>query len=100
MRTTVVCLLLILFNPLLGVGAEEANQVTFAVGCYDVGADALKNRPGVLEVDKGWQRYDGFHFREVNRVRYDPQRVDVKRLEQWLKQADTWHATLPEQNEE
>jgi len=87
--------LLILFCSLTGAVADETRQITFTVGCYDVGAAALENHPGVLKVDKGWQ---GFH--EVNRVQYDPQQVDVEQLEKWLKQADTWRATLPEQSKE
>jgi len=75
--------------------AGEKQQATFAVGCYDVGASALQNRPGVLHVDKGWQ---GFH--EVNRVEYDPQLVNVKQLELWLKEAHTWSATLTERSKE
>jgi hypothetical protein len=66
-----------------------AEQATFAVHCYDVGADALRDRPGVLSVDKGWQ---GLH--EVDRVNYDPRRVSLDQLEGWLKEAGTYVNTL------
>lgn len=45
-------------------------------------------------MEKGWQRFDGYKFREVNRVKYDPQQVGLKQLEDWLKQARTYRATI------
>jgi len=50
-----------------------------------VGAAALEGRPGVISVEKGWQ---GFH--EVNRVVYDPKKVTVEQMEEWLRQAGTY----------
>jgi len=95
MRRNILLLVFLLISPLPGAVADELHNVTFAVGCYDVGAAALEKRPGVLAVDKGWQG-----FREVNRVSYDPQLVKVEQMEQWLKQAETYRATLPQKNQE
>jgi len=89
-RPAILFILLLLLSPIPGTPAGETGHVTFAVGCYDVGAAALEKHLGVLTVEKGWQG-----FREVNRVEYDPHRVTVDQLEQWLKQAKTWRATLP-----
>jgi len=69
--------------------AAETARATFAVHCYDVGARALENRPGVLEVERGWQG-----FREVDRVRFDPQQVSREQLERWLREAGTYVKTL------
>jgi hypothetical protein len=71
-----------------GGGKERA---TFAVGCFDVGASALKGKPGVISVSKGWQG-----GREVNRVSYDPQQVTIDEMEAWLKHAGTYIGTEPE----
>jgi len=54
-----------------------------------VGAAALEGRPGIISVKKGWK---GFH--EVDRVVYDPMKVTVKQMEQWLRQAGTYIRTL------
>jgi len=54
-----------------------------------VGAAALEGRPGIISVEKGWQG-----FREVDRVVYDPKKVTVEQMEQWLKQAGTYVKTL------
>lgn len=60
---------------LLITGAHAEHQdgiarATFAVR-YDVGANALEGRPGILAVERGWQeRY------EVNRV--SPQKVVLR----------------------
>ncbi|WP_020676179.1 hypothetical protein [Geopsychrobacter electrodiphilus] len=90
----IILFLLIASSPLSVTIACETAQITFAVGCYDVGAAALKDHPGVLDVEKGWQG-----FREVNRVQYDPQLVKIEQLERWLQQAETWRATLPTSKE-
>ena len=95
MRRILILIFGFLILALSAALAEETGQVTFAVGCYDVGAAALENHPGVLAVEKGWQG-----FREVDRVRYDPQQVKVEQMEEWLKQAETWRATLREQPKE
>ncbi len=94
MKTSKAILHLVLLLTLTGgcsraavpAGAEQA---TFAVHCYDVGANALRARPGVLSVDKGWQ---GSH--EVDRVNYDPRQVSVEQLEGWLKEAGTYVNTV------
>jgi hypothetical protein len=54
-----------------------------------VGAAALDGRPGVISVEKGWR---GFH--EVNRVVYDPKKVTVEQMKEWLRQAGTYIRTL------
>jgi hypothetical protein len=64
--------------------------VTFAVGCYDVGAATLQGRQGVISVEKGWR--DG---REVNRVVFDPRQVSVPSMEAWLKGTGTYLGTEP-----
>lgn len=90
--------LLALLLPLAAVlavacsGAElpaGTKQATFIVHCYDVGADALMGRPGVLAVGRGWQ-----DLHEVDRVSFDPQRVSVEELEAWLREAGTYVRTL------
>ena len=63
-------------------------EVTFAVGCFDVGASALQGRPGVISVQKAWSG-----GREVDRVVFDPQKVSVPAMEKWLKDADTYVGT-------
>jgi hypothetical protein len=75
-----------------GVAAAEPGPrtVTFAVGCYDVGKQALDGLPGVRAVSSGWR--DGV---EVNVVRYDPDRIDPAGLADALRRAGTYRATLP-----
>lgn len=68
-----------------------AAQATFVVHCYDVGADALEGRPGVLAVERGWRG-----FREVDRVVYDPRQVTVEQMEGWLREAGTYVRTITE----
>jgi hypothetical protein len=87
---TLLTLVLIL---VAGCSAAElppgAASATFVVHCYDVGAAALEGRPGVLEVERGWE---GWH--EVDRVIYDPRRVDEPQMRRWLEEADTYVRTL------
>lgn len=64
-------------------------KATFVVHCYDVGAAALAEKPGVVSVARGWSG-----AREVDRVVYDPQQVSLGQLEAWLKAADTYVSTL------
>lgn len=64
------------------------HEVTFAVGCFDVGAAALQGRPGVISVQKTWSG-----GREVDRVVFDPQKVSVPTMEGWLKDAGTYIGT-------
>lgn len=73
------------------VHADNRESVTFVVHCYDVGARALENRPGVINVKRGWRG-----FREVDRVVFDPQQVNRGQLENWLREADTYVETIPE----
>jgi hypothetical protein len=75
--------------------AGSNEQVTFVVHCYDVGAQALENRPGVISVKRGW-----LGFREVDRVRYDPRQVSREQLENWLRQDDTYVETVREPGRE
>jgi peptide methionine sulfoxide reductase MsrA len=98
LRSLLIPLLLISLISVSSAGTTK--QAVFAVGCYDVGAAALENRPGVLQVHKGWQQDKWYHFQEVNRVEYDPQQVSVEQLESWLKEVWTWRETLPEANKE
>ncbi|MGD0585176.1 MAG: hypothetical protein ABSA86_05285 [Oryzomonas sp.] len=68
---------------------ETGGQVvTFAVGCFDVGASVLQGRPGVISVQKA--RSDG---REVDLVVFDPRKVSVPTMEEWLKDAGTYVGT-------
>jgi hypothetical protein len=64
-------------------------KATFAVHCYDVGANALIDKPGVISVERGWSG-----GREVDRVIFNPKTVTLGQLETWLKQADTYVGTL------
>lgn len=80
--------LLIATGSIAGTPAEMA-RATFAVHCYDVGAQALSARPGVISVKRGWSG-----SREVDRVIYNPQAVSLGQLEQWLKEAGTYVDTL------
>ena len=45
----------------------------------------------MLSVERGWH-----NFREVDRVVYDPAKVTVAQMEQWLKEANTYVETVPE----
>lgn len=84
-----------LLGLLLGVDAAAAGdapttaRATFVVHCYDVGAHALENRPGVLSVERGWRG-----SREVDRVVYNPEEVSITQFETWLKAAGTYVSTL------
>ncbi len=64
-------------------------KATFAVHCYDVGANALIDKPGVISVERGWSG-----AREVDRVVFNPGTVSLEQLEAWLKEADTYVSTL------
>ena len=84
-----------LLGLLLGVAAAAAGdatataRATFVVHCYDVGANALQSRPGVLSVERGWHG-----SREVDRVVYNPKEVSIMQLEAWLKASGTYVSTL------
>ncbi len=64
-------------------------KATFAVHCYDVGANALIDKPGVISVERGWSG-----AREVDRIVFNPATVSLEQLEAWLKEADTYVSTL------
>jgi hypothetical protein len=90
MKTTELSVLLLALGLVSSAyGAESGErEVTFAVGCYDVGASALQGQPGVISVEKGW--HGG---REVDRVVYDPAKVTVPAMEERLKGAGTYIGT-------
>lgn len=69
--------------------AETLQSDTFVVHCYDVGREALVGRKGIHSVSSGWQ--DGC---EVNRVTYDQEMTDRAEIEERLKQAGTYKATI------
>jgi len=96
METRKFAVLLLALGSVSGACATEHEgeaAVTFTVGCYDVGASALRGRPGVLSVQKGWR--DG---KEVNRVVFDPRKVSVPSMEEWLKSAGTFIGSEKEMN--
>jgi len=86
------CLMLFLVPA---VNAADLKQVTFVVHCYDVGAQALEQQPGVVSVQRGW-----LGGREVDRVSYDAEVVNQAQLEQWLKAADSYVETIQEEASE
>lgn len=92
---TPILLITVLLTGLLVSWAFAGNlpagmaKATFVVHCYDVGAHALEDKPGVLTVERGWSG-----SREVDRVVYNPQEVSLMQLEAWLKDADTYVSTL------
>lgn len=91
--SAVMLLFLILGNGGAGSGQDKAAApatVTFGVQCYDVGAGALKDLPGVIRIEKGFR-----HFREVDKVYYDPSQTTVDRMEEVLKRAGTYRETIP-----
>jgi hypothetical protein len=91
------CLVLLTLNMLLAapIGhADQTESATFVVHCYDVGAQALENRPGVISVKRDWRG-----FREVDRVVFDPEQVSPEQLENWLREADTYVETVTDPGE-
>lgn len=56
-----------------------------------MGYAALDGQPGVVSVEKGWRR-----FKEVNRVVYDPSKINIAQMEQLLRDAGTYRATIIE----
>ena len=86
---------IILLSGLLIVASASAEtpsgmaEATFVVHCYDVGVSALSGKPGVIAVERGWSG-----TREIDRVVYDPQKVSLPQLENWLRAADTYVSTL------
>lgn len=71
------------------VQAESLRTDTFVVHCYDVGREALTGGQGIHSVSSGWQ--DG---REINRVTYDQEQTSRAEIEERLKQAGTYKATI------
>jgi hypothetical protein len=45
--------------------------------------------PGITKVEKGW-----LEFQEINRVFYDPEKVNIEKMVEWLKDAGTYQKTL------
>jgi len=92
MKTLRMSVLLLALGLVSTAYAAESNdkEVTFAVGCYDVGASALQGQPGVISVEKGWHR-----GREVDRVVFDPAKTSVPAMEERLKGANTYIGTEP-----
>ena len=45
-------------------------------------------------MEKAWQRYNVYKFREVNRVQYDPQQISVEQLEERLREVRTYRYTV------
>jgi len=55
----------------------------------------LKGQPGIIDVEIGWHG-----FEEVNRVRYDPEQVNIEMVEDWLKETGTYKGTLSDSQNE
>jgi hypothetical protein len=70
-------------------GEDRLQRATFAVHCYDVGAQVLAEQVGVLDIQRGWEGRE-----EVDRVLFDPQQVTLPQLESELKQSDTYIRTI------
>ena len=88
----VISAILLVLTGVMTVGqgqAESLRSDTFVVHCYDVGRDALTGRKGIHSVSSGWQ--DGH---EVNRVTYDQEQTSRAEIEERLKQAGTYKATI------
>ena len=66
-------------------------KVTFAVGWFDVGKEALERLEGVKKVEKGF-----YKSMEINTVYYDPSKVTIEEMENALKKAGTYKKTLKE----
>ena len=71
-------------------------EATFVVSWYDVGVHALAGRAGVLSVERGWHGSS-----EINRVVYDPEKIDLEHMEKLLKKSGTYIRTVeePDSNE-
>ena len=66
-------------------------EATFAVRWYDVGVHALEGRTGVLSVERGWRGSS-----EINRVVYDPEKINLEHMEKLLKKSGTYIRTVEE----
>ncbi len=94
MKTSLLISVIFLTGLLRTAGAAtempaDMAKATFAVHCYDVGANALAGKPGVISVERGWSG-----AREVDRVVYNPREVSLRQIETWLKESDTYVSTL------
>jgi hypothetical protein len=67
------------------VREEGWSKVTFYVGCYDVGKEALQPLRGVSRVEKGFH-----HFKETNIVYFDPRLVTAEEMQKALEKAGTF----------
>ena len=67
------------------VREEGWSKVTFYVGCYDVGKEALQGLRGVSRVEKGFH-----HFKEINTVYFDPSLVTAEEMQKTLEKAGTF----------
>lgn len=85
----------LLSGPVLAAKEMNLKGSTFAVEWYNVGQAALEGRPGIVDVESGWQGSE-----EINRVRYDPEQVSIEMLEDWLKEAGTYKGTLSDSQKE
>lgn len=54
-----------------------------------MGEAALEGRPGVIDIEKGWQGMS-----EINRVTFDNEKVDIEQLEDWIKASGTYLSTV------
>ena len=66
-------------------------ETTFVVRWYDVGVHVLEGRAGVLSVERGWRGLS-----EINRVVYDPEKIDLEYMEKLLKKSGTYIRTMEE----
>ena len=67
----------------------ELSTAVFYVGWYDVGKAALEGLEGIERID------NGFHnFKEINTVYYDASVITIKEMEEALRKAGTYQATL------
>jgi hypothetical protein len=83
-----LCLLICAIS-LAPVFGQSLRTDTFAVACYDVGRAALQGKEGIVEVNNGWQ-----DRHEVNRVTYDPDRIERQTIENRLRHAGTYIETM------
>ena len=83
-------LILLLVSGLNGKTINDSyGEATFIVGWYDVGVDALEGQEGIISVEKGWHGSN-----EINRVFFDPEKIDVQQIEKLLKKSGTYLRTL------
>lgn len=71
--------------------SNKKEAVTFAVGWFDIGKEALEGLEGIKKVEKGF-----YNSKEINTIYYDPSRISIKEMEDTLKKAGTYRGTLKE----